>query len=90
MTKQLLQWRGILMGLAIFFTMVPLSFGFENGRLVWTFRDEVLPLAIALVCLGGTELLDWLSGCSGAAAGLAKRTGGRSGYQAKIHLARRS
>jgi hypothetical protein len=31
MTKQLLWWRGILMGFAIFLTMLPLSFRFDNG-----------------------------------------------------------
>lgn len=52
MTKQLLRWRGILMGLAIFLTMLPLSFRFDNGRITWTFLQEVPPLATALVCLG--------------------------------------
>ena len=52
MTKQLLRWRGILMGLAIFLTMVPLSFGFDDGGIYWTFLRQAPPLAMALVCLG--------------------------------------
>src|SRR6187200_2312533 len=32
-TKQLLNWRGILMGLALFLTLFPLSFRFDNGRI---------------------------------------------------------
>ena len=36
MTKQLLWWRGILMGFAIFLTMLPLSFRFDNDRITWT------------------------------------------------------
>jgi hypothetical protein len=52
MTKQLLRWRGILMGLAIFLTLLPLSFRFDNDRITWTFLHDVPPLAIALVCLG--------------------------------------
>jgi hypothetical protein len=52
MTKQLLRWRGILMGLAIFLTMLPLSFRFGNGRIRWTFLQETPPLGTVLVCLG--------------------------------------
>lgn len=51
MTKQLLWWRGVLMGLAIFLTMLPLSFGFHNGRITWKFLDSTPPLGAALVCL---------------------------------------
>jgi hypothetical protein len=51
MTKQLLRWRGILMGLGIFLTMLPLSFRFDNGRITWTFLHELPPLAAALVFL---------------------------------------
>ena len=52
MTKQLLRWRGILMGLAIFLTMIPLSFRFDDGGITWSFLHEAPPLAMALVCLG--------------------------------------
>jgi len=52
MTKQLLYWRGILMGIAIFLTMLPLSFGFHNGRITWAFFEPAAPLATALVCVG--------------------------------------
>jgi len=51
-TKRLLCLRGILMGLAIFLTMLPLSFRFDNGRITWTFLKEGPPQATALVCLG--------------------------------------
>jgi anti-sigma factor RsiW len=52
MTKQLLWWRGVLMGVAIFLTMLPLSFRFDDGRITWTFLHEAPSLAMALVCLG--------------------------------------
>ena len=51
-TKQLLWWRGILMALATFLTMVPLSFRFDNDRITWAFLREAPPLAVALICLG--------------------------------------
>jgi hypothetical protein len=40
MTKQLLRWRGALMGLAIFLTPLPLSFRFDHGRIAWTFPQD--------------------------------------------------
>lgn len=52
MTKRLLRLRGVLMGLALFLTMLPLSFRFDNGRITWTFLQEGPPQATALVCLG--------------------------------------
>jgi hypothetical protein len=52
MTKRLLHWRGILMGLAIFLTLLPFSFRFGNGRITWTFLEEMPVPATALVCLG--------------------------------------
>ena len=52
MTKQLLRWRGILMGLAIFLTLLPMSFRFDNGRITWTFLQQMPHPATALVCLG--------------------------------------
>lgn len=52
MTKRLLRWRGILMGLAMFLTMLPLSFRFDNGRITWRFLQDAPPEATALVCLG--------------------------------------
>jgi anti-sigma factor RsiW len=52
MTKQLLRWRGILMGLALFLTMLPLSFRFDNGRITWRFLQDFPPEAMAVVCLG--------------------------------------
>jgi hypothetical protein len=51
MTKQLLWWRGILMGVAIFLTLLPLSFRFNDRQITWTFLQEA-PLLTALVCLG--------------------------------------
>jgi hypothetical protein len=58
MTKRLLRWRGILMGLAIFLTMLPMSFVHARG-IQWVFmRDmprEVTALVwvTALACWGG-------------------------------------
>jgi hypothetical protein len=51
MTKKLLHWRGILMGLAIFLTVLPLSFRFDDGRITWTFLHDLPRVATALVCL---------------------------------------
>jgi anti-sigma factor RsiW len=51
MTKQLLRWRGILMGLALFLTLVPLSFRFDGGHVKWTFLHDSPPLALTFVCL---------------------------------------
>jgi hypothetical protein len=52
MTKKLLRWRGILMGLGLFLTLLPLSFRFDNSRITWTFLQEMPIPATALVCLG--------------------------------------
>lgn len=52
MTKQLLRWRGILMGLAIFLTLLPLSFRFDNSRITWTFLLDVPSPGPALVLVG--------------------------------------
>ena len=52
MTKQLLRWRGILMGLALFLTLLPLSFRFGNGRITWMFFEEIRAPGKALICLG--------------------------------------
>ncbi len=55
MTKQLLWWRGVLMGLAIFLTLTPLSFRFDHGEITWRFLQETpLPVA-ALVVLGAVS-----------------------------------
>ena len=51
MTKKLLRWRGLLMGFAIFLTLLPLSFKFANGRITWTFLQGAPPQVTALVCL---------------------------------------
>ncbi len=52
MTKQLLWWRGLLMGLAIFLTLLPMSVRFGDGRIRWIFLQEMPLPATALVCLG--------------------------------------
>ena len=52
MTKQLLWWRGVLMGLAIFLTLMPLSFRFDHGQITWRFLQEMPLPAAALVGLG--------------------------------------
>lgn len=50
-TRRFLRWRMVLMAFAIFLTAMPLSFGFANGRITWTFLHGTSPLAAALVCL---------------------------------------
>jgi anti-sigma factor RsiW len=50
MTKQLLRWRGILMGFAIFLSLLPFSFQFANGKITWTFLRESPPPVTAAVC----------------------------------------
>jgi len=54
MTKRLLHWRGILMGLALFLTLLPLSFRYDfgNGQFTWTFLQSFPPGAKAMVGLG--------------------------------------
>ncbi len=51
MTKRLLRWRGILMGLAMFLTMLPMSFVFTD-QITWTFMRDMPPAVTALVWLG--------------------------------------
>jgi hypothetical protein len=55
MTKQLLWWRGVLMGVAIFLTLLPLSFRFGDRQITWVFLQEAPPLVTALVCLGAVS-----------------------------------
>jgi anti-sigma factor RsiW len=50
MTRRLLRWRGILLGLAVFLTLFPFSFGFHNQRIVWRLLDMPPQIAL-LVCL---------------------------------------
>jgi len=58
MTKRLLRWRGVLMGSAIFLTMLPMSVAWSD-KTVWVFlRDaphEVTAMVwlAALACWGG-------------------------------------
>ena len=51
MTKHLLRWRGILMGLALFLTLLPLSFRFDNGRITWTFFQDAPPAATTVILI---------------------------------------
>jgi len=55
MTKKLLWWRGILMGVAIFLTLLPLSFQFDNRQITWRFLEEAPPFVTALICLGAVS-----------------------------------
>jgi hypothetical protein len=50
MTKRLLRWRGILMGLAIFLSMLPMSF-VHTDRITWLFMRDMPAAATALVWL---------------------------------------
>lgn len=57
-TKRLLFWQGILMGLALFLTLLPLSFQFGEGGVRWVFLEgpllqPALILLAALACWGG-------------------------------------
>jgi hypothetical protein len=51
MTKRLLRWRGILMGVALFLTMLPFSFVFHK-EITWSFLRDMPPAATVLVFLG--------------------------------------
>ncbi|HTK76851.1 MAG TPA: hypothetical protein VL371_16410, partial [Gemmataceae bacterium] len=52
-----LRWRGILMGLAVFLTLLPLSFRFSNGRITWMFLQES-PVALT-VAVGLAAASSW-------------------------------
>ena len=54
MTKRLLRWRGILMGLAIFLTMLPCSFRFDNDVITWSFLRDMPLGATVLLFLGAS------------------------------------
>ncbi len=59
MTKRLLRWQGILMGLAMFLTLFPLSFRFDNGRITWQFFRDAPLAATALISVAA--LVCWCS-----------------------------
>lgn len=50
MTKRLLHWRGILMGFAIFLTLLPIS-GAWTDQIKWVFIRDMPPAVTALVLL---------------------------------------
>jgi hypothetical protein len=50
-TRQLLRWRSVLMGIAVFLTLMPLSFRFDGRQLVWLFLGDAPPQLTALVAL---------------------------------------
>lgn len=53
MTKRLLRRRGLLMGFAIFLTLMPFSFRFGEGRVDWVFwQNGPAPSAIAMLAAG--------------------------------------
>lgn len=52
-TKQLLHWRGLLMGLATFFTLFPFSFRIDNGRITWYFLRDASSWTTAVVLVAG-------------------------------------
>src|SRR5690242_8481946 len=54
MTKQLLRWRGILMGLAISLSLLPLSFRFDNDRITWTFLHDAPNWLVPVIAAAGT------------------------------------
>jgi hypothetical protein len=57
-TKRMLRWRGILMGLGIFLTLLPMSF-VHSDRIRWVFLRDMPPAVTALVWLGA--LACWAS-----------------------------
>jgi len=59
MTKQLLRWRGILMGVALFLTLFPLSFRFDHDRISWQFFRDAPAAAIVVVLVAA--LICWCS-----------------------------
>jgi hypothetical protein len=61
--KELLWWRGILTGFAIFLTLLRLSFQFASGQITWTVLHEAPPRLTAVVCLGAASVLGWFSLC---------------------------
>jgi hypothetical protein len=48
MTKRLLRWRGVLMGLAIFLTLLPMSVVYTD-RISWIFMRDMPNAVTALV-----------------------------------------
>ncbi len=51
MTKKLMRWRGIMMFLAIFLTMLPMSI-VQTGRINWQFLRDMPSPVTALVWVG--------------------------------------
>jgi hypothetical protein len=48
-TRELLRWRGILMGLAVFLSLLPLSIRFDGRHISWVFLHDAPPQITALV-----------------------------------------
>jgi hypothetical protein len=51
-TKSLLRKRGYLLGAAIFFTALPCSFVFADGRIQWFMLRDAAPAALASLAAG--------------------------------------
>ncbi len=45
-TQRLLRFRSSIMGLAIFFTLVPFSFVYTNGKVYWLFQESPTSVAV--------------------------------------------
>ena len=58
-TRRLLRWRGILLALATFLTLLPLSFRFDDNRITWTFLGDAPPSAAAFVAVAA--LASWVA-----------------------------
>ena len=56
-TRKLLRWRSTLLALAIFFSLVPMSFLYVNGRFYWLWRES--PESAAVYFIVG--LVCWVS-----------------------------
>jgi hypothetical protein len=51
-TRRLLRWRGVLMGVGIFLTLLPLSFAHIDGRVRWIFLQDAPAGVTVLAGLG--------------------------------------
>jgi hypothetical protein len=58
-TRQLLRWRSVLMGIAVFLTLMPLSIRFDGRGISWVFLDDAPPQLTALVALAA--LAAWVA-----------------------------
>ena len=60
-TRKLLRWRSTLLALAIFFSLVPMSFLYDNGHLYWLWRESpgsaAVYFIVGLICWASYAVL---------------------------------